>query len=103
MAEMMIATMWTKYVAEKKVMASTAITMANIFMWYFVLSVIIKDINNTGIIFLYALGCGMGTMVSLLLPDLKKNFQKVMRKNKKKVANRNTPITRAPQIYAIHK
>jgi len=68
MAEMVIATLWTKFVSETRIVPSTTITIVNVLVWYYVLRVVIDNINNVSIILLYALGCGLGTMLSLLIP-----------------------------------
>jgi len=62
--EMVIVTAWTKVVTENKVMASGAITMVNILIWYYVLQTIIDDISNWKLVVLYALGCAVGTVIS---------------------------------------
>ncbi|HAV11588.1 MAG TPA: hypothetical protein DCX32_03530 [Candidatus Moranbacteria bacterium] len=62
--EMIIVTAWTKVVTENKVMASGAITMVNILIWYYVLQTIIDDIDNWKLVALYALGCAVGTVIS---------------------------------------
>ena len=62
--EMLIVTFWTKAVTETKVLASGAITMINVLIWYYVLQKIVDDISNWQIAALYALGCSVGTALS---------------------------------------
>ena len=62
--EMVIVTAWTKVVIGTKVMASGAITLVNILIWYYVLETIVSDINNWRLVLLYAFGCALGTMLT---------------------------------------
>jgi len=64
---MLIVTAWTKTVSNTQVLASGFITIVNIFIWYYVLRVVIDDINNWQLILLYALGCALGTVLSTYL------------------------------------
>lgn len=61
--EMIIAAAWTKTVAETKVYASGLVTVVNILIWYYVLSMIVDNINNWTIAVVYAIGCALGTMI----------------------------------------
>jgi len=61
--EMLIVTTWTKLVIRTKVMASGAVTMVNVLVWYYVLQTIVSDVNNFSLVVLYALGCSLGTMI----------------------------------------
>lgn len=65
--EMVIVAVWTSSVAKSKIVFSGIITLINIFIWYFVLQTIIENLNNVGLIGLYALGCATGTMVGTWL------------------------------------
>lgn len=62
--EMVIISTWTKAVTETKIIFSGLVTLANVFIWYYVLDTIINDINNTQVIIQYASGCALGTMLS---------------------------------------
>ncbi|HLC89514.1 MAG TPA: DUF5698 domain-containing protein, partial [Patescibacteria group bacterium] len=64
--EMIIITAWTKVVSDTKVIASGIITFINILIWYYVLQVIVEDINNWQLVLLYALGCSLGTILTTL-------------------------------------
>lgn len=61
--EMIIVTIWTKFVSETRILASGAVTMVNIFIWYYVLERILADIGNWQLVLLYAAGCALGTML----------------------------------------
>jgi uncharacterized protein YebE (UPF0316 family) len=65
MVECLIMTVWTRWVTETKVVASGAITFVNILIWYYVLQTIVENINNMGLVLLYAFGCAAGTMLSV--------------------------------------
>ncbi len=62
--EMIIISMWTRFVSESKIMASGLTTVVNIFIWYYVLQSVIDDIENINLVALYALGCAVGTMIT---------------------------------------
>lgn len=62
--EMMIVTSWTKAVSDTKVIASGVITMINVLVWYYVLQTILEDVSNWRVVFWYALGCAIGTMLT---------------------------------------
>jgi uncharacterized membrane protein len=61
--EMIIATAWTKTVTDKMIIGSGVITMINILIWYYVLQQIVDNIQNWGVVVLYALGCSLGTVI----------------------------------------
>jgi ABC-type iron transport system FetAB permease component len=65
--EMIIVTVWTKFVTDSKIIASGGVTMVNIVIWYYVLQRIIDDLGNWQIVLLYAFGCAIGTMLAGLL------------------------------------
>ncbi|MDD4333180.1 MAG: DUF5698 domain-containing protein [Patescibacteria group bacterium] len=60
--EMIIVTAWTKVVADTRLIASGIITFINILIWYYVLRVVIDNIENFTVVLSYALGCSIGTM-----------------------------------------
>lgn len=64
--EMVILTAWTKVVGDNRVAWSGLITLINIFIWYYVLSVVVSNISNVTLIIAYALGCASGTMITTL-------------------------------------
>jgi hypothetical protein len=61
--EMLVVTIWTKTVTETMVLASGAVTMINVLIWYYVLQQIVGNINNWYLALLYALGCSLGTVI----------------------------------------
>jgi uncharacterized protein YebE (UPF0316 family) len=68
--EMVIATVWTKVVTKTKVLASGTVTMVNIMIWFYVLQVMVNDINNWKLALLYAFGCAVGTSGSIFVYSL---------------------------------
>ncbi len=64
--EMVIATTWTKVVSDSQIIASGLITMVNIFIWYYVLQMVVDNINNWQLVGLYAFGCAIGTVCSTM-------------------------------------
>lgn len=69
--EMVIVTTWTKLVTKTQVLASGGVTMVNVLIWYYVLQQIVGDISNWQIAFTYALGCSLGTIISVLFFQLR--------------------------------
>jgi uncharacterized protein YebE (UPF0316 family) len=61
---MIIVTAWTKVVTESKLIASGVITFINILIWYYVLRVVIDNIDNLLVVVSYALGCSLGTVLT---------------------------------------
>lgn len=61
--EMIIVAFWTKVVSQSKVAMTGAITVINIFIWYYVVSVVVENIGNWTTIASYALGCAIGAMI----------------------------------------
>lgn len=76
--EMIIVTMWTKMVVEMRIMASGAITMINVLIWYYVLQTIVDDISNWKLVFLYAFGCAIGTIISTYYFHRSDNSKKML-------------------------
>lgn len=62
--EMLIVTVWTKFVTKTQVLASGVITMINVLIWYYVLQTIVNNISNWQLVVLYAAGCAVGTVLS---------------------------------------
>lgn len=63
--EMVVISLWTRFVSESKVVASGFISVPNIFIWYYVLQAVTTDITNIHLVTTYALGCAIGTMVTV--------------------------------------
>ncbi len=71
--EMLIVTLWTKLVTKTKVLASGAVTMVNVLIWYYVLQQMVDDISNWHLAVLYAVGCSLGTVISTYFFRLREN------------------------------
>lgn len=69
LVEMIIATIWTRFVSQGKMLASAFVTFVNILIWYYVLREIISDLSDWTIIVLYAAGCALGTYIGMRLFD----------------------------------
>jgi len=69
LVEMVIATIWTKFVSRGQLFASSLITFVNILIWYYVLRQIISDLGDWSIVVLYAAGCATGTMIAMYMFD----------------------------------
>ncbi len=67
LVEMVIATVWTRFVSQGKMFASSFITFVNILIWYYVLREIIADLSDWSIIVLYAAGCATGTLIGMFV------------------------------------
>lgn len=62
--EMIIVSCWTKMVTDSKVLLSGAVTIVNIFIWYYVIETVVTNISNMWLIVMYAIGCAIGTMLT---------------------------------------
>jgi uncharacterized protein YebE (UPF0316 family) len=62
--EMIVVTLWTKFVSQGKRVAGAFTTLVNIFIWYYVLRTITDDIENIQRVIEYALGCSVGTFIA---------------------------------------
>ena len=71
--EMFIVTIWTKTVSNTQILASGAVTMVNVLIWYYVLQRIVGDIGNWQLAVLYALGCALGTVLATCFYKLSEN------------------------------
>ena len=94
MAEMVLSTLWTKYVQEKSVIGSTAVTMVHVFVWYYVLRTVIDQIDNIGIVVAYALGCGLGNILAHYFGEFSKKKLAIRRR-------KNSKTTEAGAIAAV--
>jgi len=63
--EMVIVTVWTKFVTKTQILASGGVTMVNVLIWYYVLQRMVNDISNWRIALTYAFGCSIGTVLSV--------------------------------------
>lgn len=64
--EMFIVAAWTKFVSNSQVVASGVVTFVNTIIYFYVLSALLTNVNNTPVIVAYALGCALGTMLATL-------------------------------------
>lgn len=74
--EMLIVTTWTKLVMRTRILASGAVTMVNVLIWYYVLQSIVNDINNWMLVVLYAFGCAVGTVIGTYYFSSRENKEK---------------------------
>ncbi len=81
---MIIMTVWTNAVTKMQVLASGFITVVNIFIWYYVLDTIVSNLGTVSLVFMYALGCAVGTMIGTYYYGQKEKKAKVKRKANKK-------------------
>ena len=65
--EMLIVTAWTRLVTKTKIIASGGVTMVNVLIWYYVLRQMVTDISNWKLAVIYAFGCSLGTLISLMI------------------------------------
>ena len=77
--EMIIATTWTHFVSKNMILSSGSITFINILIWYYVLEKIINNLDNVWIVLFYALGCAIGTMISIYYLDCKEKKSKTIK------------------------
>lgn len=63
--EMLITTCWTKIITRSQIAAGGVVTMINVLIWYYVLQKVVDQIENWGLVLLYALGCAIGTVISM--------------------------------------
>ena len=61
--EMVIAAYWTKSVARAKVTRTGAITIVNIFIWFYMIRIVVDNLDNWMAIVPYAVGCAIGAML----------------------------------------
>ncbi|OGG63604.1 hypothetical protein A3D66_01980 [Candidatus Kaiserbacteria bacterium RIFCSPHIGHO2_02_FULL_50_9] len=100
MAEMVLSTLWTKYVQEKSVVGSTAVTMVHVFVWYYVLRTVIDQIDNIGIVVAYALGCGIGNVAAHYFGEYSKKKLAIRRRKKSKTTQDGVSIPAVPNLLA---
>jgi len=61
--EMIISASWTKSVSKANVALTGAITSVNIFIWYYVIRVVVENLDNWYAIVPYTAGCALGAML----------------------------------------
>jgi len=65
--EMMISSLWTRYVSNGRMWFAGLITFINIFIWFYVLKTVLEHLNDNRIVILYATGCAIGTVLGTRL------------------------------------
>src|SRR3989344_351724 len=100
MAEMVLSTLWTKYVQEKSVVGSTAVTIIHVFVWYYVLRTVIDQIDNLSIVLFYALGCAIGNMLAIYLGEYYSKKKIAARRSHKTTTKRGVTIPAVPTLIA---
>ncbi len=73
--EMLIVTAWTKMVTKSQIVASGFVTLINVLIWFYVIQTIVDDIHNWQLAFLYAFGCALGTVLSMIFFKIKENAE----------------------------
>jgi uncharacterized protein YebE (UPF0316 family) len=103
MAEMILNTLWAKYVAETKVFLTTSVTMIHVFIWYYVLHTVIEQINDIGIVLSYAFGCGVGTVIAFWAMEqyTRRSTARRTKKAARKAHAAKVAITAMPQLHNI--
>lgn len=61
--EMVISAAWTKAVAKSNTAMTGVITTINIFIWFYVIQVVVDNLDNWSAIVPYAIGCAIGAML----------------------------------------
>jgi uncharacterized protein YebE (UPF0316 family) len=100
MAEMVLSTLWAKYVQDKSVVGSTAVTMIHVFVWYYVLRTFIDQIENIGIVVAYALGCGVGNMLAIYIGEYSNKHFAARKRKKSKAIRTDVSIPAVPPLTA---
>ena len=85
--EMIISTTWTHFVSKNMILSSGSITFINILIWYYVLDKIINNLENFWFVLIYALGCAIGTMISIFYLDCKEKKTKARARIKAQLKN----------------
>jgi len=67
--EMIISASWTKSVSKANVALTGAITSVNIFIWYYVIRVVLENLDNWYAIVPYTAGCAIGAMLGAIDRD----------------------------------
>ena len=102
--EMAIAASWTRSVSRSNPAKTGAITMINIFIWYYVLNQVVNNIDGWWAIVPYAGGCALGAMVGHVDLKTARRYLKRCRKMLRRIlpwskARKRQP--RAKQPYLV--
>ena len=76
--EMIISASWTKSVSKANIALTGAITSVNIFIWYYVIRVVVDNLDNWYAIIPYTAGCAIGAMIGAVDQEkVKKRIRKL--------------------------
>jgi hypothetical protein len=75
--EMIFVSALTESISQGKVLRSGLFTFINIAIWYFILRLVIDDITDISVLFIYGLGCSFGTMFKVYLTKRRKTMEKM--------------------------
>jgi hypothetical protein len=75
--EMVISASWTKAVSKASVGYTGAITTVNILIWYYVIRVVVENLDNWFAIIPYTAGCVIGSMLGAV--GMKKVYKSVVK------------------------
>ena len=64
--EMIISASWTKAVSKANIAMTGAITTVNILIWFYVIRVVVENLNNWLAIIPYTAGCALGSMLGAI-------------------------------------
>ncbi len=76
--EMIISASWTKSVSKANVALTGAITSVNIFIWFYVIRVVVENLDNWYAIVPYTAGCAIGAMLGAV--DREKAMKRIGRR-----------------------
>ncbi len=60
---MIISASWTKAVSKANVALTGAVTTVNILIWFYVIRVVVENLDNWLAIVPYTIGCALGSML----------------------------------------
>lgn len=96
--EMFIVAAWTKFVSGSQVVASGVVTFVNTIVYFYVLEALLANVENTGVIVAYAIGCALGTM---LATSSRLKFSSQKKRTVRARKTRHESLTRGEQFSPI--
>ncbi len=101
--EMIISAAWTKSVSKANVALTGAITSINIFIWYYVIRVVVENLDNWYAIIPYTAGCAIGAMLGAVDRDkAMKRIRRLSAAAKARAATVQKPAEAAPTAELIN-
>ncbi len=101
--EMIISAAWTKSVSKANVALTGAITSINIFIWYYVIRVVVENLDNWYAIIPYTAGCAIGAMLGAVDRDkVMKRIRRLSAAAKARAATVQKPAEAAPTAELIN-